>query len=231
MTKQPSARPSPAFVGASWGAMIVGILAYLIGLWNAQMQLNEKGYYLTILLYGCFAAVSLQKTVRDRAEGLPVTGMYVGLCWTSLMAAVVLLTCAAWAWLALTVTVAEAARGATVVRRSSRPWLLPAGARRLVLAGCGVALTAGVAQPAMAGTGDWPAPRGVAALSGLPLPDRAAVPPHRHATTDSGTARLPTPTATTVPDATTGPAATTRPTAPIPTTGPARAARPPRAAR
>ena len=96
MTKQPSARPSPAFVGASWGAMIVGILAYLIGLWNAQMQLNEKGYYLTILLYGCFAAVSLQKTVRDRAEGLPVTGMYVGLCWTSLMAAVVLLTVGLW---------------------------------------------------------------------------------------------------------------------------------------
>jgi uncharacterized membrane protein YiaA len=96
MTKHTSARPSPAFVGASWGAMIVGILAYLTGLWNVQMQLNEKGYYLTILLYGCFAAVSLQKTVRDRAEGLPVTGMYVGLCWISLMASVVLLTVGLW---------------------------------------------------------------------------------------------------------------------------------------
>jgi len=96
MTKQTPARPSPAFVGASWGAMIVGILAYLIGLWNVQMQLNEKGYYLTILLYGCFAAVSLQKTVRDRAEGLPVTGMYVGLCWMSLVASVLLLTVGLW---------------------------------------------------------------------------------------------------------------------------------------
>jgi len=96
MTKHTSARPSPAFVGASWGAMIVGILAYLIGLWNAQMQLNEKGYYLTILLYGCFAAVSLQKTVRDRAEGLPVTGMYVGLCWISLVTALGLLTVGLW---------------------------------------------------------------------------------------------------------------------------------------
>jgi uncharacterized membrane protein YiaA len=96
MTKPMSARPSPAFVGASWGAMIVGILAYLIGLWNAQMQLNEKGYYLTILLYGCFAAVSLQKTVRDRAEGLPVTGMYAGLCWISLLASVALLTVGLW---------------------------------------------------------------------------------------------------------------------------------------
>jgi uncharacterized membrane protein YiaA len=96
MTQQQSARPSPAFVGASWCAMIVGILAYLAGLWNASMQLNEKGYYLTILLYGCFAAVSLQKTLRDRAENLPVTGLYVGLCWTSLSAALGLLTVGLW---------------------------------------------------------------------------------------------------------------------------------------
>ncbi|NIA54140.1 hypothetical protein HAV22_10890 [Massilia sp. TW-1] len=96
MTQQQSARPSPAFVGASWSAMIVGILAYLAGLWNASMQLNEKGYYLTILLYGCFAAVSLQKTLRDRAENLPVTGLYVGLCWTSLSAALGLLTVGLW---------------------------------------------------------------------------------------------------------------------------------------
>jgi uncharacterized membrane protein YiaA len=91
MQQTTSARPSPAFVGASWGAMIVGIVAYLIGLWNAQMQLNEKGYYFTILLYGCFAAVSLQKTLRDRAEGQTVTRMYVGLCWVSLVASVALL--------------------------------------------------------------------------------------------------------------------------------------------
>ena len=96
MTQQQSARPSPAFVGASWSAMIIGILAYLVGLWNASMQLNEKGYYLTILLYGCFAAVSLQKTLRDRAENLPVTGLYVGLCWTSLSAALGLLTVGLW---------------------------------------------------------------------------------------------------------------------------------------
>jgi uncharacterized membrane protein YiaA len=96
MNQHPSTRPSPAFVGASWGAMIVGIAAYLIGLWNAQMQLDEKGYYLTVLLYGCFAAVSLQKTVRDRAEGLPVTGMYIGLCWMSLVTALGLLTVGLW---------------------------------------------------------------------------------------------------------------------------------------
>lgn len=89
-------RPTAAFVGASWGALLIGSGAFLIGLWNAQMQLNEKGYYLTLLLFGLFAAVSLQKTVRDRSEGVPVTNLYAGLCWVSLVAAIVLLTVGLW---------------------------------------------------------------------------------------------------------------------------------------
>lgn len=95
-TAHTNARPTSAFVGASWGALLIGGSAYLIGLWNAQMQLNEKGYYLTLLLFGLFAAVSLQKAVRDRSEGLPVTGIYVGLCWVSLIAAILLLTVGLW---------------------------------------------------------------------------------------------------------------------------------------
>ncbi len=52
--------PTAAFIGASWLALITGIITYLIGLYNAKMQLNEKGYYLTLLLFGLFSAVSLQ---------------------------------------------------------------------------------------------------------------------------------------------------------------------------
>jgi uncharacterized membrane protein YiaA len=89
-------RPTAAFIGASWGALLIGAAAYLIGLWNAHMQLNEKGYYLTLLLYGLFAAVSLQKTVRDRSEGVAVTNLYVGLCWISLIASVLLLSVGLW---------------------------------------------------------------------------------------------------------------------------------------
>lgn len=89
-------RPTAAFVGASWGALLIGAAAYLIGLWNASMQLNEKGYYLTLLLYGLFAAISLQKTVRDRAEGIRVTNLYAGLCWISLIVSVLLLTIGLW---------------------------------------------------------------------------------------------------------------------------------------
>jgi uncharacterized membrane protein YiaA len=88
--------PSSAFVGASWLALMVGVLMYLIGLWNASMALNEKGYYLTLLMYGLFAAVSLQKSVRDRMEGAPVTSMYYGLCWVSVIAVAVLLAVGLW---------------------------------------------------------------------------------------------------------------------------------------
>jgi uncharacterized membrane protein YiaA len=84
-------KPTAAFVGASWTALIVGAATYLIGLWNAQMQLNEKGYYFTLLMYGLFAAVSLQKSVRDRLEGIKVTGIYFALCWVSLLLSVLLL--------------------------------------------------------------------------------------------------------------------------------------------
>ncbi|SAL32170.1 YiaAB two helix domain-containing protein [Caballeronia turbans] len=55
------------------------------------MQLNEKGYYFTVLVFGLYAAISLQKSVRDRVEGIPVTTIYYGLSWTSLTLAVVLL--------------------------------------------------------------------------------------------------------------------------------------------
>lgn len=92
MSKQMSPRPTAAFVGASWLALVVGAATYVIGLWNAQMALNEKGYYFTLLMYGLFAAVSLQKSIRDRLEGVKVTGIYFSLCWVSLLLSIALLT-------------------------------------------------------------------------------------------------------------------------------------------
>jgi uncharacterized membrane protein YiaA len=89
-------RPSGAFIAASWAALLIGAATYLVGLWNAAMQLNEKGYYLTLLLYGLFAAVSLQKSVRDRLEGRHVTGIYFSLCWISVVLALLLLTVGLW---------------------------------------------------------------------------------------------------------------------------------------
>ncbi|SAL28105.1 YiaAB two helix domain-containing protein [Caballeronia arvi] len=92
MASKTSHQPSFAFVSASWGALLIGFCAYLVGLWNAGMQLNEKGYYFTVLAYGLYAAVSLQKSVRDRVEGIPVTTIYFGLSWISILLAILLLT-------------------------------------------------------------------------------------------------------------------------------------------
>ncbi|UGQ46441.1 inner membrane protein YiaA [Massilia endophytica] len=91
-----SQHPSSAFAGATWAALLAGTLTYFVGLWNAGMQLNEKGYYFTILMYGLFSAVSLQKSVRDRLEGLTVSSLYFGLCWTSTLLALLLLLVGLW---------------------------------------------------------------------------------------------------------------------------------------
>ncbi|HCB15934.1 MAG TPA: hypothetical protein DEP76_02780, partial [Alteromonas sp.] len=49
--------PTKAFRTAAVAALIIGVASYLIGLFNAYMQLNEKGYYLTVMLLGLFAVV------------------------------------------------------------------------------------------------------------------------------------------------------------------------------
>jgi uncharacterized membrane protein YiaA len=95
-TTEQAQKPTPAFIGASWVALLLGMTTYLIGLFNANMELNEKGYYFTVLMFGLFAAVSLQKTVRDRAEGLPVTNLYYGIAWFALLLALTLLAIGLW---------------------------------------------------------------------------------------------------------------------------------------
>jgi uncharacterized membrane protein YiaA len=89
-------KPSMAFVAASWVALFIGVLGFNIGLWNSGMQLNEKGYYFTVLMYALFAAVSVQKCVRDRLENIPVTEIYYGLSWFSILLTIILLIVGLW---------------------------------------------------------------------------------------------------------------------------------------
>ncbi|GAB2683787.1 inner membrane protein YiaA [Mucilaginibacter koreensis] len=89
-------KPTAAFIGASWFALLTGMVGYCIGLWNAGMTLNEKGYYFTILLFGLFAVISVQKSVRDKAEGVAVTDLYYGISWFAAIAAMILLTIGLW---------------------------------------------------------------------------------------------------------------------------------------
>lgn len=91
-----SAKPSNAFVAASWISLLAGMSCFIIGLWNADMYLSEKGFFFTLLLFGLFGAISVQKSVRDRLEGIPVTDIYYGVSWFGTIAALVLLIIGLW---------------------------------------------------------------------------------------------------------------------------------------
>ncbi len=89
-------KTSSAFVAASWIALFIGVIGFNVGLWNAEMQLNETGYYFTVLMYGLFAAVSVKKCVRERLEGIMVTDFYYGLSWVSTLLTIILLIVGLW---------------------------------------------------------------------------------------------------------------------------------------
>lgn len=89
--KRAEGEPTSAFKGASWAALLIGVIAYLIGLYNATMELNEKGYYFAVLVFGLYAAISLQKAVRDKDEGVPVTAIYYGVSWFALVISIALM--------------------------------------------------------------------------------------------------------------------------------------------
>lgn len=89
-------KPTAAFISASWVALLVGMVSYCIGLWNADMALNEKGYYFVILLFGLFSVISVQKAVRDKQEGVAVTDIYYGISWFVTIASIVLLIIGLW---------------------------------------------------------------------------------------------------------------------------------------
>ncbi len=89
-------KPSNAFIAASWVALGAGMIGFLIGLWRSDLLLNEKGYYFTVLMFGLFAVVSVQKAVRDRLEDLPVTDIYYGLCWFATILSILLLIIGLW---------------------------------------------------------------------------------------------------------------------------------------
>lgn len=95
-TEKFNCRPTQAFISASWTALFIGMVSYCVGLWNVGMELNEKGYYFTILLFGLFSVVSVQKSVRDRQEGIPVTDVYYGISWFTTIASILLLVIGLW---------------------------------------------------------------------------------------------------------------------------------------
>jgi uncharacterized membrane protein YiaA len=91
-----SAKPTAAFVGASWIALLTGLVSFSVGLWNSTMTRSEIGFYAATLLLGLFSAISVQKSVRDRAEGIPVTTIYIGVAWVVVGLSMLMMTVGLW---------------------------------------------------------------------------------------------------------------------------------------
>lgn len=53
--------------GLCWTSLGLFILLLAVGLWNADLSPSEKGFYAMSYLLNLFAAVAVQKNVRDMA--------------------------------------------------------------------------------------------------------------------------------------------------------------------
>ena len=89
-------KPTQAFIISAWVALAIGAIAYLAGLWNAHIEWSLKGYFFALLMLGLYGAISLQKNVRDRLEGIRVTAMYYILSWVATLLAIALLIIGLW---------------------------------------------------------------------------------------------------------------------------------------
>ena len=85
-------KPTKAYYLASIAALVIGVVSFGLGLFNADMALNEKGYYGAVLVLDLFAFVSLQKSIRDKQENIPTSKPYILMCWAAVIIALGLLS-------------------------------------------------------------------------------------------------------------------------------------------
>lgn len=84
---QKSSSHNVAFDMFAWIALLGGIVVYVIGLIRSQMELNEMGFYFAVLLLGLFATIAVQEGLRNRFEGIPVSGIFSSLAMFCLLTA------------------------------------------------------------------------------------------------------------------------------------------------
>ena len=59
---------SALYLGLSWAVVGLSIIMLVVGLWNSGMVLSEKGFYGLAFAMTLFAAVAVQKNVRDTLQ-------------------------------------------------------------------------------------------------------------------------------------------------------------------
>jgi uncharacterized membrane protein YiaA len=82
-------KPSFAFVALSWVAALAGVVLYGSMLFNSTaLTWSDKNFFAAILVFAVYAAISVQKIVRDRIEGVPFTNLYYGVSWLAVIIAI-----------------------------------------------------------------------------------------------------------------------------------------------
>jgi uncharacterized membrane protein YiaA len=61
-------RNTPLLTALAYFTLIAGILLFSIGMYRADLQVNEKGYYIAVMLLIIVGAIFTQKIARDNAE-------------------------------------------------------------------------------------------------------------------------------------------------------------------
>ncbi|WP_409253897.1 YiaA/YiaB family inner membrane protein [Bacillus sp. SCS-153A] len=62
-------RNTPAFTFLSYFTLFAGVALFGIGLYNeTSLELNEKGYYLAVMILVAVGSILTQKVTRDNAE-------------------------------------------------------------------------------------------------------------------------------------------------------------------
>ncbi|WP_100330151.1 YiaA/YiaB family inner membrane protein [Bacillus xiapuensis] len=62
-------RNTPAFTVLAYFTFFAGVFLFCIGLYNEDsLELNEKGYYIAVMILVAVGAILTQKVTRDNAE-------------------------------------------------------------------------------------------------------------------------------------------------------------------
>ena len=60
-------RITEIYYSISWFTTAASIVLLVIGLWNADLELSEKGFYAMAFVLSLFASIAVQKNTRDVA--------------------------------------------------------------------------------------------------------------------------------------------------------------------
>jgi len=87
-----SLKPSKMYLSISWFAFAFANVVFGIGLYNAELLLSEKGFYFAVLILGLFSVITVQKSIRDRIDGIEVSGMFFNLGYFAVAVSIFLMT-------------------------------------------------------------------------------------------------------------------------------------------